>query len=62
MIKRCLKGGGGRQTHVYGCEEQLIACYAGYDGAVCGFEVDVLGQEAVPLCGCRTEDDCFMSG
>jgi hypothetical protein len=53
--------GEARRTHVYRRKEQLIACDARHNGAVCGFEIDVFGQEAVPLCGCGAEDDCIVS-
>jgi hypothetical protein len=45
-----------RRTHIHRRKQELIARDARYDGAVCGFEVYVFHEEAVPFGGCGTED------
>jgi hypothetical protein len=43
-------------THVYWCEEQLIACYSCDNSSVLGIEVYSSHEELVPFGCCRTED------
>lgn len=49
---------GEEESHVYGCEEKLVAGYAGDDGAVGRGRVYVFCEDAIPFCGGGAEDYC----
>jgi hypothetical protein len=53
---------GERRTHIHRRKQQLIARDSCDNGAVLGFQIDVLGEQAVPFGCCGTEDDyCVLA-